>query len=375
MKATRAVQAPDGTDLHCAVNQYFSSLSLHIRAAIQSLLSCVEQQQVLSVNTCAALKPMWFIYHRNTQQPLKANSCPKEKGAHGRSDWTVNAWQPWERKNSYIPSEAFLSPSVLLTSVKSWLCIIFSTISSASILVSSTRVGWLSIESFFLLARGNTGKTHSALQDTDFYKLSCVSWPQSPPQWPQSDPLLPEDTGAGSVSPPQSKVFAPVSLTGRACPAGGGVWVGEVASPVCAPSPLQGTPRSCWAPRRRCCWWMCSCGGSGQTCWRSGSAPCCNLPTHRGYKPQLLPFLQGSFTTALLLLHTEVWTPMSSSAETEQEYTGIVYHVMYCTSTDWYYRAGWERWLQITLTGACGRKEKGWQSHQWLPEILDCWLA
>lgn len=41
------------------------------------------------------------------------------------------------------------SPSVLLPSVKSWLCMIFSTMSSASIRVSSTQVGWLSIESFF----------------------------------------------------------------------------------------------------------------------------------------------------------------------------------------------------------------------------------
>lgn len=66
----------------------------------------MEQQQVLSVNTCTALKPTWFIYHRNTQLALKANSCQKEKGAHGRSDVTVNAWQPCERNKPDIPSEA-----------------------------------------------------------------------------------------------------------------------------------------------------------------------------------------------------------------------------------------------------------------------------
>lgn len=191
------------------------------------------------------------------------------------------------------PLRLLLSPSVLLTSVKSWLCIIFSTISSASILVSSTRVGWLSIESFFLLVRG---KTYSAFQDRDFYIQSCFSWPQSSPQWLQTDPLLPEDKGAGSVSPSQRKVFAPQLLTGRVCPAAGVVWEGEVASPVCGPAPPQDTPRSCWAPRTRCCWWTCSGGGSSRTCWRSGSAPCCNLPTQRDYKPHLLPFLAAQIT-------------------------------------------------------------------------------
>lgn len=48
---------------------------------------------------------MWFIYHSNTQQALKANSCQKEKGAHGKSDLTVNAWQPCERNSPDIPSE------------------------------------------------------------------------------------------------------------------------------------------------------------------------------------------------------------------------------------------------------------------------------
>lgn len=187
------------------------------------------------------------------------------------------------------PLRLLLSPSVLLTSVKSWLCIIFSTISSASILVSSTRVGWLSIESFFLLARGNTGKNllsfsrHGFLHTVLLLRLSGHNLIHC---------CLKTKEQVVSLLARERCLF----LTGRVCPAGGVVWGGEVASPVCVPAPPQGTPRSCWAPRRRCCWWRCSGGASGPTCWRSASAPCCNLPTHRNYRAQLLPFLAAQLT-------------------------------------------------------------------------------
>lgn len=42
-------------------------------------------------------------------------------------------------------------PSVLLMSAKFWLCTIFSTMSSASMRVSSTQEGWFSTLSCFLL--------------------------------------------------------------------------------------------------------------------------------------------------------------------------------------------------------------------------------
>lgn len=95
---------------------------------------------------------------------------------------------------------------------------------------------------------------------------------------------------------------------------------------------------------------------------------CQHKHTHRAYKPHLLPFPSPPLTgNGAGQLHSSTSAPahgaMSSSAETEQE-AGVT-----------------ERWLQISLTGARCRKERGrgqcWQScvHQWLPEILDCWLA
>lgn len=61
------------------------------------------------------------------------------------------------------PTCAGSSPSVLLPSVKSWLCMIFSTMSSASMRVSSTQVGWLSTESFFLLGWGRSQDSHTTI--------------------------------------------------------------------------------------------------------------------------------------------------------------------------------------------------------------------
>lgn len=57
------------------------------------------------------------------------------------------------------------SPSVLLPSVKSWLCMIFSTMSSASMRVSSTQVGWLSTESFFRLRGEEQGSDRYSNKD------------------------------------------------------------------------------------------------------------------------------------------------------------------------------------------------------------------
>lgn len=64
---------------------------------------------------------------------------------------------PEQAAPSPRPPHSGSSPSVLLPSVKSWLCMIFSTMSSASIRVSSTQVGWLSTESFFRL--GGAGQS------------------------------------------------------------------------------------------------------------------------------------------------------------------------------------------------------------------------
>lgn len=47
--------------------------------------------------------------------------------------------------------------------MKSWLCMIFSTMSSASMRVSSTQVGWLSTESFFLLGWGGSQESHTTI--------------------------------------------------------------------------------------------------------------------------------------------------------------------------------------------------------------------
>lgn len=68
------------------------------------------------------------------------------------------------------PACAGGSPSVLLPSVKSWLCMIFSTMSSASMRVSSTQVGWLSTESFFLLGWGESQNSHTTIGPSPVYR-------------------------------------------------------------------------------------------------------------------------------------------------------------------------------------------------------------
>lgn len=75
-------------------------------------------------------------------------------------------------KSIEVPSLIPAVPSVLLMSAKFWLCTIFSTMSSASMRVSFTQVGWLSTESCFLLKtkrwhqdEGTSPKSHDHTTD------------------------------------------------------------------------------------------------------------------------------------------------------------------------------------------------------------------
>lgn len=80
------------------------------------------------------------VYHKHKDFSKRQHDKDSIKETGSQSCWEIKV-RLW---NAHIPS-------LLLTSAKFWLWTIFSTMSSASMRVSSTQVGWFSTESFLRL--------------------------------------------------------------------------------------------------------------------------------------------------------------------------------------------------------------------------------
>lgn len=106
----------------------------------------------LTTHPCLQFLPVGQLNATQRGGAITAHEQPKVTVCGDtREDRLSGQGQPLEVIIALRRLEVASSPSVLLPSVKSWLCIIFSTMSSASMRVSSTQVGWLSTESFFRL--------------------------------------------------------------------------------------------------------------------------------------------------------------------------------------------------------------------------------
>lgn len=135
--------------------------------------------------SCNPLRAVVPSLLTNNLRLLSVYGSKNERQKRGREQVEEKTVSRWERSKTLslcghahcsINTTFFLPlpSSWLLTSAKFWLWIILSTMSSASMRVSSTQVGWLSTVSFFLLACHMTRFTQQHLIEAIFN--GCWLW-------------------------------------------------------------------------------------------------------------------------------------------------------------------------------------------------------